>query len=101
VLVYENRSGTASGFGGAFDRIVVSYKPEHDTGGKLHEETAYGIIADPEREGGAILVYRKRLSNLSPNEIERIRDPQLRAQLLKGVGPFTEDKKKLKEARVA
>jgi CRISPR-associated endonuclease Csn1 len=56
----------------------VSHKPDHGTGGKLHEETAYGLIRDPAKEDGATLVYRKALTALNENEIGRIRDRALR-----------------------
>jgi len=81
-----------------FDRIVVSYKPEHSPSGRLHEETAYGIVRDPEREDGATLVYRKAFADLNANEIARIRDRHLRTQVLAAVDGIPADKKKLKEA---
>jgi CRISPR-associated endonuclease Csn1 len=80
-----------------FDRIVISYKPEHAPSGKLHEETAYGIVRDPEREGGATLVYRKPFADLNANEIGRIRDPKLREGVLRATKAAREDKKHLKE----
>jgi CRISPR-associated endonuclease Csn1 len=61
----------------ALDRMVVSHKPDHGTQGKLHEDTAYGFVKEPEREG-ANLVYRKPIEALNENEIERIRDRRLR-----------------------
>ena len=36
----------------ALDRMTISHKPDHGTAGKLHEETAYGLVADPEKAGG-------------------------------------------------
>ena len=93
-----------------FDRIVISYKPEHGpsrtdekragTSGRLHEETAYGIVRDPALEDGATLVYRKPFADLNANEIERIRDLRLRVRVLGAVSPLGADKKKLKEALV-
>lgn len=65
--------------------LVVSHKPDHSKAGRLHEETAYGIIADPAKEDGATLVYRKGLADLNPNEIERIRDPSLRQRVLQAI----------------
>ena len=62
----------------ALERMTVSHKPDHGTAGKLHEETAYGLVADPKKEGGNTLVYRKALIALNQNEIERIRDVRLR-----------------------
>lgn len=35
----------------AVDRIVVSHKPDHNERGQLHEETAYGVLGGPDKEG--------------------------------------------------
>ncbi len=61
----------------ALERMVVSHKPDHGIGGKLHEDTAYGFVKEPEMEG-ANLVYRKPIEALNENEIGRIRDRRLR-----------------------
>jgi CRISPR-associated endonuclease Csn1 len=61
----------------ALDRMTVSHKPDHGRQGKLHEDTAYGLVKEPEKEG-ANLVYRKPIESLNANEIERIRDRRLR-----------------------
>jgi CRISPR-associated endonuclease Csn1 len=61
----------------ALDRMTVSHKPDHGVQGKLHEDTAYGFVKEPEKEG-ANLVYRKPIESLNANEIERIRDRRLR-----------------------
>lgn len=91
------------------DRIVVSYKPEHGAQGRLHEETAYGLIEDPEREGGNVVV-RKPFEGLTEGEIGRIRDRKLRARVqehLAAQGLLADDfvleaaKKALSEARKA
>lgn len=68
------------------DRMIVSHKPDHGAQGRLHEATAYGIVKDPEREGGATVVYRKALVDLSEGEIQRIRDQRLREQVLAATG---------------
>lgn len=34
----------------AVDRIVVSHKPDHNERGRLHEETAYGVLDGPDKE---------------------------------------------------
>lgn len=65
----------------AVRRIVVSHRPDHSVEGRLHEDTAYGLVADPEAEEGYNLVYRKALIDLNENEIARIRDLSLRAAL--------------------
>lgn len=66
---------------GRLEGLQVSYKPDHGKQGRLHEETAYGLIADPDKEEGYNLVYRKPLDGLTENEVERIRDKALRARL--------------------
>ena len=62
----------------ALQRTIVSHRADHGQQGKLHEETAYGIIKDPEAEDGYNLVYRKPFAALNKNEIARIRDLDLR-----------------------
>jgi CRISPR-associated endonuclease Csn1 len=64
----------------ALGRIVVSYRPEHGIQGRLHEETAYGIVNDHHRSLGNVVV-RKSIDALSEGEIERIRDATLREKL--------------------
>lgn len=59
--------------------VVVSHRPEHGTGGRMHEDTAYGPVADPQREEGFNLVFRKPLESLGEKEVERIRARDLRA----------------------
>lgn len=58
--------------------VIVSHKPEHGTGGRLHEDTAYGPTTEKERAEGFNLVYRKPLDGLTEKEIARIRDLDLR-----------------------
>jgi CRISPR-associated endonuclease Csn1 len=62
--------------------LTVSHKPDHGAEGRLHEETAYGLVADPAREDGFNLVYRKSFVDLNANEAGRIRDPALRQRVL-------------------
>lgn len=63
----------------ALKRMTVSHKPDHGVQGQLHEDTAYGVVAEPEKEDDANLVYRKPFTALNDNEIGRIRDRRLRA----------------------
>lgn len=57
--------------------MTVSHKPDHGLAAQLHEDTAYGQVKEPDKEGGN-LVYRKVFVQLSEQEIERIRDNRLR-----------------------
>ena len=57
--------------------MTVSHKPDHGVQAQLHEDTAYGAVKEPEKEGGN-LVYRKAFPMLNEQEIERIRDRRLR-----------------------
>jgi len=61
--------------------VVVSLKPDYGRQGRLHEATAYGLVADPAKEDGATVVYRKSFADLNENEIARIRDRDLRARV--------------------
>lgn len=70
----------------ALDKMVVSHKPDHGIEGQLHEDTAYGLLDDPEKlddedaaDEGLNLVYRKAIEGLNENEVGRIRDRRLRA----------------------
>jgi CRISPR-associated endonuclease Csn1 len=75
---------------------IVSVKPEHGKYGALHEDTAYGVVMD-ETEAAQIgnLVFRKLIVDLTPNEIERVRNPLLRQQLLEIATPFRDKSGKL------
>lgn len=94
----------------ALDRIVVSHRPDHgidpkavagkriSTSGRLHEETAYGLVKDPEKEGGNVAA-RKPLDSLSENEIDRIRDSSLRDKLRRHLAPLLGDSSTLDNAK--
>jgi len=83
--------GFRDDLGAALGRIVVSHRADHGAGGRLHEDTAYGLVRDPEAEGGHNLVHRKPLADLNDNEVERIRDPDLRAALSEYLAAATRD----------
>lgn len=53
--------------------IIVSHAPNRKIRGALHEETAYGYS-----NHNKCFVYRKPLSNLTENEIEKIRDNKIK-----------------------
>ncbi len=69
----------------ALQRVVVSHRPDHSAKGKLHEETAYGLVEEAEREGGNV-VARKPIEALSESEIDRVRDPVIRDKLKRHLG---------------
>lgn len=83
------------------DSIVVSHRPDHGKAGRLHEDTAYGLVADPEAEEGYNLVFRKALSGLNENEIARIRHPHLREELTDFVEAVKAEGQTLKAALAA
>lgn len=78
--------------------MTVSHRPDHGVGGQLHEDTAYGTVKHPEKEGGANLVYRKGFLDLNEKEIGRIRDIRLRELVQAHVGAEKENGKDLKSA---
>ena len=70
------------------DAIVVSHRPEHGLGNRLHEDTAYGPLKNPtewEREQGYNVVYRKPVSGITKREIHAVRDPLLRRSLVENL----------------
>lgn len=64
----------------AIGRIVVSHKPDHGTGGKLHNETAYGAVRGAGATGPNVVV-RKPLAAFAKEGPEKaraaVRDPVL------------------------
>jgi CRISPR-associated endonuclease Csn1 len=63
-------------------RLVVSLKSDHSRQGRLHEDTAYGLIKHPEKWENRNVVYRRAFGVLTEKEIARIRDPDLRRQVV-------------------
>lgn len=82
------------------EAIVVRHKPEHGKQGALHEDTAYGLISNPE-EAAEIgnLVVRKALTALTDAEIDRVRDAKIRKELQALKAPLADAKGKVKDAR--
>lgn len=78
--------------------MTVSHKPDHGVQGQLHEDTAYGLVKEPEKEEGANLVYRKGFLDLNDKEIGRIRDRRLRDLVLAHVEREKSEGKDLKAA---
>lgn len=71
--------------------IIASHRPDHgtaghgncSTAGRLHNDTAYGLTGQTDAKGNSIVVRRKPLESLKPADIPTIRDPDLRAALLR------------------
>lgn len=82
------------------ENIIVSHKTEHGKKGALHEETAYGLIEN-EAEAREIgnLVRRKPIADLTPGEVDRIRDPHLRKVVQEIVAPFRDAKGAVKDIK--
>ena len=65
------------------DSIIVSHKPDHGTrgvqgktSGKLHNETAYGIV-EPSEDEPYNAVHRIELSKITKPQLDRVRDQYL------------------------
>lgn len=80
----------------SLENLIVSNKPEHCKSGALHEDTAYGVVSDPsEAEIIGNLVRRKPLVDVTPGEIDCVRDPVLRKDLQDAVSAFRDTKGKV------
>jgi CRISPR-associated endonuclease Csn1 len=65
----------------AMAEIVVSHRVRKKVSGPLHKETTYGDTGEDIANRGVIyrqLVTRKRLENMSKDELDEIRDPKVR-----------------------
>ncbi len=76
----------------AHDRIVVSHRPDHGIGGRLHNETAYGVLnPDPEARNNA--QHRVPVERISkPSDLLKIKGRGLKARLIGACNgrPFSE-----------
>ena len=81
--------------------INVSHRPSRSTSGRLHEDTAYGLVRNvPENQAALTignLVVRKPTASLKPKEIGQVRDVKLREQLQAATKDVRADKKLLAE----
>ena len=50
-------SGLRDELKAALDRMVVPHKPDHGREGKLPEDTAYGFVTEPDKEGANLQYY--------------------------------------------
>lgn len=64
-------------------KVIVSYKPDHGTGTRLHNDTAYGLVGSAtEFDGPVDVVHRVPLLSLKGEaDAERIRDPAIRQRV--------------------
>ncbi len=69
--------------------IIVSHATNRKISGALHEETAYGYS-----EHEKCFVYRKPLSSLTANEVEKIRDEKIKQLVQERVAQFEGNIKK-------
>jgi len=85
--------------------IHASHRPDHSVSGRLHEDTAYGLIRDvPEnetarRETGNVVV-RKPVADLSENEIKQVRDKKIRDLLIAAINDSESDVQKREALKV-
>ena len=92
--------------------ILVSHKADHGsigrdpktgasrTTGRLHNDTAYGIVEGPDRAGYYAVVHRVPLTALeTPDDVAAVRDPVLRGMIAKAVEGL--DGKEKKKERTA
>lgn len=86
----------------AVDGIKVSHRSVRDLSSALHEDTIYGPTSKPHRrkeddprphargwiEQDGLFVLRKPVANLSLNEVDLIRDPQVKAVIVERLAQF-------------
>ncbi|MFD1880925.1 type II CRISPR RNA-guided endonuclease Cas9 [Paracoccus pacificus] len=82
--------------------VIVSHRPDHSPSGKLHEDSAYGLVRDvPENHAARTignLVKRKPVVDMKPGEIGRIRDEKIRTELEEATRHLWKDERALKAA---
>jgi CRISPR-associated endonuclease Csn1 len=79
----EPWSGYRTGLEFGLGKVVVSYKPDHGTGARLHNDTAYGLVdASQSLDGPVEVVHRVPLLGLkNAEQVEQIRDVAVRDQI--------------------
>lgn len=78
----------------AIERVVVSHKPDHGHQGELHNDLAYGFVDQPDTDGVARVVRRRKIEeinsgHLGPDSEDGVRDLALRKQLQEAIGDAT------------
>lgn len=71
------------------EAITISHAPSRKISGALHEETAYGYS-----NHHRCFVYRKPLTNLTENEVEKIRDNKIKQLVKTRIEQFGDNLKK-------
>ncbi len=61
-------------------KLIVSHKPDHGFQSGMHNDTAYGVTGQTDEKRQPILVTRKPLESLKPENLVNIVDPELRRQ---------------------
>lgn len=61
--------------------IVVSHKLDHGTQGRLHNDTAYGVVEPADEHGRSKVVHRVALAVMKPTQLRNVRDPFIRKRL--------------------
>ncbi len=72
----------------AISRVVVSHKPDHGPEGKLHNDTAYGIV-ETNAKGESVVRHRVPVTDLKKSHLEALASDTWR-QRLEGFGLHTE-----------
>lgn len=76
------------------EHVVVSHKPDHGQQDKLHNDLAYGFVEQPDNDGVARVVRRRRIDEINPGHLgpedeDGVRDLVLRNQLREVIGDET------------
>ena len=85
--IEEPYEGYSEQVNAAVRKVFVSHRPNHQTGGKLHEDGAYGLVAENSDNinrgetsiGNAVI--RREVASLSAKQIGQVRDLKIRADL--------------------
>lgn len=65
------------------DQIIVSHKPTRHPQGRLHNDTAMGVLEGPDEKGKSLVVLRKPAASFtSKKHVEAIKDQRVREKLL-------------------
>ena len=75
--------GFRQGLAFGLEKVLVSYKPDHGVGARLHNDTAYGLVdGNLDVSKPATVVHRVPLASIkSVNDADRIRDPAIRERV--------------------